>query len=211
MCKLLRKLHPVWIAGYHEHDSLLEHRFAEELTEEEQKKAWDNYEAKKTETVDYVARAVLMSQLHQQQNTMLASGASLDMPTTSTNGSNQPVAMPYMNQPQPPGTSQQGIDNVVQIAFQHCQELPTLHRNIAAISIELTKPNIANVAKDGLRESRKKKIEHATRSYKFLEQCVNLISTAIQSYTAIPSYQAKLAAAKQFIIDSIRTAKNVKV
>ena len=208
MCKLLRKLHPKWIAGYHEHDSLLEHRFAEELTEEEQKKAWDNYEAKKTETVDYVARAVLMSQLHQQQNTMLASGASS---TTSTNGSNQPVAMPYMNQPQPPGTSQQGIDNVVQIAFQRCQELPTLHRTIAAIDIELTKPNIAKDAKDGLRESRKKKIEYTARSYKFLEQCLNLISTAIQSYAAVPSYQAKLAAAKQFIIDSIRTAKNVKV
>lgn len=208
MCKLLKKLHPEWIAGYHEHDSLLEHRFAEELTEEEQKKAWDNYEAKKTETVDYVARAVLMSQLHQQQNTMLATGTSLDIPATSTNGSNRPVAMPYMNQPQPPGSSQQGIDSVVQIAFQRCQELPRLHRTIAAIELELTKPN---VAKDALREMRKKKIEYAATSYKFLEQCLHLISTAIQSYAAVPSYQAKLAAARQFIMDSIRTAKNVKI
>ena len=102
MCKLLKKLHPKCIAGYHEHDSLLEHRFAKELTEEEQTKAWENYQTKKTETVEYVARAVLMSQLHQQQNYTLASGASLDNPTASTSGSNQPVAMPYMNQPQPP-------------------------------------------------------------------------------------------------------------
>ena len=209
MCKLLKKLHPKWIAGYHEHDSLLEHRFAEELTEEEQKKAWDNYEAKKTETVDYVARAVLMSELHQQQNTMLATGVSLDIPTSSTNGGNQPVAMPYMNQPQPPGASQHGIDNVIQIAFQRCQELPALHRTISAIEIELTKPNAP--AKDGLRESRKKKIEYAARSYSFLEECLSLISTAIRSYTAVPSYQAKLAAAKQFIMDSIRTARNVKI
>ena len=125
MCKLLKKLHPKWIAGYHEHDSLLEHRFAEELTEEEQTKAWENYQT----TVNYVARAALMSQPHQQQNNMLASSASLDNPTASTSGSNQPVAMPYMNQPQPPGSSQQGIDNVI----QHCQELPTLHHTIAAI------------------------------------------------------------------------------
>ena len=208
MCKLLKKLHPKWIAGYHEHDSLLEHRFAEELTEEEQKKAWENYEAKKTETVDYVARAVLMSQLHQQQNNMLVTGTSLDIPTSSTNVSNPPVAMPYMNQPQPPGTSEQGIDNVVQIAFQRCQELPTLHRSIAAIEIELTKPN---VAKDGLREMRKKKVEYATTSYKFLEKSLSVISAAIRSYTAFPSYQAKLAAAKQFIIDSIRTAANIKI
>ena len=207
MCKLLKKLHPKWITGYHEHDSLLEHRFAEELTEEEQTKAWENYQTKKTETVDYVARAVLMSQLHQQQNNMLASGASLDNPTASTSGSNQPVAMPYMNQPQPPGSSQQGIDNVIQIAFQCCQQLPTLHRTIAAIEIELTKPN---VAKDALREARMKKMEYARGFHKFLGESLKSISKVIPSYAAFPSYQAKLAAAKQFIQDSM-TASGVKM
>ena len=207
MCKLLKKLHPEWIAGYHEHDSLLEHRFAEELTEEEQKKAWENYEAKKTETVDYVSRAILMSQLQQQQNTMLATSASSGNPIA--NGGNQPVAMPYMNQPHPPGAAtEQGIDNVVQLAFQRCQELPTLHRTIAAISVELTKPN---VAKDGLRETLQKKKDYVDQSYKFLQESLRLLSSAIKSYAAIPSYQAKLAAAKQFIFDSMRTAANVKI
>lgn len=202
--KLLKKLHPQWITGYHEHDSLLEHRFAEELTEEEQKKAWENYEAKKTETADYVARQILISQLQQQQNSMLATGVSLNNPTTSAaNGSNQPVAMPYMNQPQPPGTTAQGIDHVVHMAFRRCQELPTLRRTIAAINIELTKPN---VAKDSLREALKKKMEYIARSSKFLEESVTILSKAIPSYAAYPSYQAKLAAAKQFILDSMRTS-----
>ena len=202
MCKLLKKLHPEWIAGFHEHDSLLEHRFAEELTEEEQQKAWENYEAKRSETVDYVNRAVLMSQLHQQQNHMLATGVSLDNPGTSNNSSYQPIAMPYRNQPQPPGTTGQGVDNVVQMAFQRCQELNSLYRTIANIDNELKKPNVST---EIVREAHKKRMEYS-RCYKYLEGAINLISMAIQSYGAYPSYQAKLAAAKQFILDSIRNA-----
>ena len=202
MCKLLKKLHPEWITGFHEHDSLLEHKFAEELTVEEQQKAWENYEAKKSETVDYVNRAVLMSQLHQQQNRMLATGVSFDNPGTS-NGSNQPVAMPYMNQPQPPpGIPEQGVDNVIQMAFQRCQELNSLHRAITNIDYELTKPN---VSQEIMREAQKKRIEYTT-CFKYLEGAINLISVSIRSYAAFPSYQAKLAAAKQFILDSIRSA-----
>ena len=46
-CNVLEKLHPQWIVGYHTHDSLLEHIFDEELTEEEQKQAWESYNAQK--------------------------------------------------------------------------------------------------------------------------------------------------------------------
>lgn len=208
MCELLKKLHPEWISGYHEHDSLLEHRFAEELTEEEQKKAWENYEAKKTETQDYVARAVLMSQLHQQQNMLAANNASSNL-ITSTTGSNQPMAMPYMNQPQPPGTVQ-GIDNVIQLAFQRCQELTNLCRNISNIDAELAKSG-GGIASDSLREIRKKRIENIARCCTFLQESVKLISIAIQSCGAIPSYQAKLAAAKQFILDAMRIAAQTKI
>lgn len=205
---MLKKLHPKWISGYHEHDSLLEHRFAEELTEEEQKKAWENYEAKKTETVDYVARATLMSQLHQQQNNMLAMSESLNNPTTSTNGNNQSMPMPYRNQPQPPtGTTAQGIDEVIQLAFQRCQQLPALCRKIKAIDGELNKKG----ANDALREMRKKTIEDFGRCCKFLQGSVMIISTAIKQYAAFPSYQASLAAAKQFILDSVHNASSVKL
>ena len=209
LCKLLRKLHPEWITGYHEHDSLLEHRFGEELTEEEQKKAWENYEAKKTETREYVARAELMSQLHQQQTSMLATGA---LSTTSTSGSNQPVAMPYMNQPQPPRSTEQGIEHVVQLAFQRCQELNTLQRSVKAIDIEVANPNkqIANGTLIEMRKKRTEYVNNVSKCFNFLQGSLNLLTVAISSYTAFPSYQAKLAAAKQFILDSMHNAASIK-
>ncbi|XP_020836237.1 transcriptional regulator ATRX-like [Phascolarctos cinereus] len=44
LAELLR-IHKAYVIGYHEHDSLLDHKEEEELTEEERKAAWAEYEA----------------------------------------------------------------------------------------------------------------------------------------------------------------------
>ncbi len=46
LAELLTK-HSDWIVQYHEHDSLLENKIEEELTEEERKAAWEEYEQEK--------------------------------------------------------------------------------------------------------------------------------------------------------------------
>ncbi len=43
LCRILEKIQPSWVTSYHEHDSLLEHIDDEELSEEERKQAWTNY------------------------------------------------------------------------------------------------------------------------------------------------------------------------
>ncbi|KAM8965009.1 transcriptional regulator ATRX-like [Sarcophilus harrisii] len=43
----LLRIHKEYIVGYHEHNSLLDHKEEEELTEEERKAAWAEYEAEK--------------------------------------------------------------------------------------------------------------------------------------------------------------------
>ena len=65
-CNILEKLHPKCIVGYHTHDSLLEHIFDEELTEEEQKLAWENYNAQK----EMESKAYNFSLQLQQQNAL---------------------------------------------------------------------------------------------------------------------------------------------
>ena len=43
LCRILDQLQPSWVTSYHKHDSLLEHIDDEELSEEERKAAWANY------------------------------------------------------------------------------------------------------------------------------------------------------------------------
>ena len=59
--------------GYHEHDSLLQHIFDEELSEEDRKQAWDNYKAQMdAETGVYNLKAL---QSHLDQGPQTSQGA----------------------------------------------------------------------------------------------------------------------------------------
>lgn len=40
---IMKKIRSQWVVSYHKHDSLLEHIDQEELTEEERKVAWEQY------------------------------------------------------------------------------------------------------------------------------------------------------------------------
>ena len=67
LCSILDRLQPQWIVNYHEHDSLLEHVFDEELTEEERKAAWEKYKADMAaESVQYNYQA-LQNRLEEEQ------------------------------------------------------------------------------------------------------------------------------------------------
>lgn len=45
---ILEKIRHQWVVSYHRHDSLLEHIDQEELTEEERKLAWEQYNQQMT-------------------------------------------------------------------------------------------------------------------------------------------------------------------
>ncbi len=70
------KLQPQWIAGYHEHDSLLEHVYDEELPEEERKAAWESYKDQMAaESMKYNYNA-LQSRLDEEQASRLQQATS---------------------------------------------------------------------------------------------------------------------------------------
>lgn len=54
LSSIFEHMHPQWIINYHEHDSLLEHVYDEELSEADRKAAWESYkEEKARETARY--------------------------------------------------------------------------------------------------------------------------------------------------------------
>ena len=63
-----------WICKYHEHDSLLENKVDEDLTEEERKAAWEEFEQEKKTGFRTVSRGsesdVINSRTHHHKVTM---------------------------------------------------------------------------------------------------------------------------------------------
>lgn len=68
-------MHPQWIVGYHEHDSLLEHIFDEELSEEERKAAWEKYKADMAAESQRYNFEALQSRLEEEQQQQLAAAS----------------------------------------------------------------------------------------------------------------------------------------
>jgi len=197
---LLKSLHPKWIVEYHEHDSLLEHRFAEELTEEERKKAWENYEAKKTESVQYAERAALMSQLVQQQNRIAGAG-----PSHYNNG--QPAVMPYANQPHPPGSVVQGIKQVELLAIQNLQTINLLKTEINKIN-SLTRPGQSMSQSQPLLQLKAQKVDRLRRTCESMKLQLRVISTALQSPAVPPQYQAELEPIFRHLTKTVQDFQN---
>lgn len=52
--------HSDWIVNYHEHDSLLENKLEEVLSEEERKAAWEEYENEKKGINTQVQRKIAL-------------------------------------------------------------------------------------------------------------------------------------------------------
>ncbi len=70
-----------WIVGYHEHDSLLETRPEEDLTEEERKAAWEDYEQEKKGLI--YGYAGFQQQLPTMGNTLQATNMPRNLPFTT--------------------------------------------------------------------------------------------------------------------------------
>ena len=68
LCNILDKLQPRYLMNYHEHDSLTEHIFDEELSEEEKKAAWESYNtSKEAISREYVQQMWQEKQAQQNQ------------------------------------------------------------------------------------------------------------------------------------------------
>ncbi|KAJ8297889.1 hypothetical protein KUTeg_024420 [Tegillarca granosa] len=123
----LFKSHKDWIVTYHEHDSLLENKTDEELSEEERKAAWEDYEQEQ--------KGIRMS----TQNFL--GNMRLPMPGMNQMGFNMP--MPGMRMPGQPGMPQMALNHhhllqlvqemkakVEQQEMQHHQQLQQIQAQI---------------------------------------------------------------------------------
>lgn len=84
LSSILEGIQPQWVINYHEHDSLLEHVFSEELSEEERKAAWEEYRAQMTqESRNYYNYQSLQSQLDTGSSALQTASVATADPTGS--------------------------------------------------------------------------------------------------------------------------------
>ena len=127
---ILDHLHPQWVVNYHEHDSLLEHVFSEELSEEDRKAAWDEYRAQMTkESTSYYNYHSLQNQLATAQGSLQAASLA---PTLSNE------LKPEVGRDSKPSHQSTELLNVLRSTNQKVENLIGLLDNKAALKSMLS-------------------------------------------------------------------------
>ena len=145
LCSILDKLQPRYVVDYHEHDSLTEHIFDEELTEDEKKAAWESYNtSKEAISREYVQQ--MWQEKQAQQNQMAHFELARQM---LTQGSIQQMPQAGPRPPVPPihqilaSSSNQSVGNKLQ--HQVLRQAVTHYQAIVA-----NNPTMGNVEKGNL-------------------------------------------------------------
>ena len=126
---ILDRLQPNWIVNYHEHDSLLEHVFSEELSEEERKAAWDDYRSQIAQYDNAAYYSALQNQL--DEATASVEGRPLQLVVQSSNGL-----------PGGPGMKTEGVGGPNQTQQQTQQQQ---HANRLLTVLSNTNRNVTNL------------------------------------------------------------------
>ena len=145
LCNILDKLQPQYIMDYHEHDSLTEHIFDEELSDDEKKAAWESYNtSKETISREYVQQMWQDKQAQQNQQQQFELARQL-----MSQGIIHPIPEAQPRPPVPPihqilaSTSNQSVSNKLQ--HQVLKQAVAQYQAIVA-----SNPTLGNVEKGTL-------------------------------------------------------------
>lgn len=178
---VLDKLQPQWIAGYHEHDSLLEHIFDEELSEEDRKAAWETYKSQMAaESIQYNYNA-LQTRLNEQDAALLQQQGPSGIQRDTTSGA---------------------ILNALVKALQQTRELQRLYKENQRLKMN----HGANPAMEGQIKSHTSEL---TLCYHVVEASIKHVNHILEmcsgQITLHPGISQKVESLKDELLSELRT------